>query len=554
MGQVIKFHSIKMRFSRKIIFVILIISPVVMGKHKSIAQNTPPNIIMIIADDLGVDALAGYDVGDIKPHTPNIDMLRNTGITFTNVWSTPVCTSTRASIISGKYGIHTGVLSAPGNLDTNHISIFKKIKQHNAYTSCVIGKWHISLPKNPNHPQLHGVDNYMGVIGAHWDSYQNWERTENGMVDISNQYATTYFTDYALEWIEKQENPWFLWMAHLAPHMPIHIPPDSLFTQESTNSRQKKYFAMIESLDHEVGRLVNGLSETELSSTTIVFIGDNGTPGNLLQGYPVNHGKGTLYEGGVRVPMIIAGHGVSRKGEKDTTLINVLDCYATIIDLAGMNRDQTGIYNSLSFKHLLSGEKKPVRKYNYTEIGPNSSDITTNGYTIRDYRYKLIQYIDSIQEFYDLKEDPQEFNNLLSGDLSAVQADVLTELEQEANAIRNQWSCKDNIRNGDEESVDCGGTYCSPCLLAISRTGREGRKVYPNPANDFITIDVMDYNEKDNWVIELHNLLGKQILMENVEWFHGEVHLNMEGIKPGLVIVSLYNSGGLVFRGKVLKK
>ncbi len=113
----------------------------------SYAQN--PNIILIIADDLGVDALNGYNVGSFDPATPHLDSLRNSGLTFSNAWSSPVCTPTRAGIMSGMYGSTNGVRTAPGNLDTTYISLLDALKNSNpSYTAAVIGKWHISKPVN----------------------------------------------------------------------------------------------------------------------------------------------------------------------------------------------------------------------------------------------------------------------------------------------------------------------------------------------------------------------------------------------------------------------
>ena len=119
-----------------------------------------PNILLIISDDMGVDATNGYDLGDVNPTTPNIDSLMANGLKFNNAWATAVCAPTRATIMSGKYPSKTGVLTVPGHLDTAHTSIFKHIDTitNGAYADAVIGKWHLAEPLDVTHPVQHGVD------------------------------------------------------------------------------------------------------------------------------------------------------------------------------------------------------------------------------------------------------------------------------------------------------------------------------------------------------------------------------------------------------------
>ncbi len=432
------------------------------------AQNVRPNILLIIADDLGVDASNGYNVGTNLPITPTLDSLRQNGLTFMNVWSSPVCTPTRAGMLTGKYGVKTGITTAPGQLSTEHTSIFKQLDSYtnNAYANCVAGKWHVSQIGDHDHPIQHGAETYMGVLGAGVDDYYSWDRSENGSASTSTEYVTTHLTDYAINWIGEQTKPWFLWMSHVAPHTPFHVPPNDLYTRSSVASKLDQFLAMIESLDKETERLLNSLSEEEKENTVVIFVGDNGTPNMVLQGFPDGHGKQSLYQGGIHVPMIISGKGVSRKAETEDALINTVDLYATILDIAAPNNEmEGGIYNSHSFNNMLAGGTAPERKYNYAELSSNSKDISLNGYTIRDNRYKYIYYYDEqASEFFDLQEDPMETSNLLVASLTQEQQQILSEMENELDAIRNGWSCSDNIKNGDETSIDCGET-CEDCQL-----------------------------------------------------------------------------------------
>lgn len=177
--------------------------------------NDPPNILFIIGDDMGVDALNGFDIGTHLPSTPNLDELRASGVTFTNVWSAPVCSATRASLITGKYGTHNGVNTIPGVLSTDHKSIFKEIQEQSngLYKSCVDGKWNISKPNDFSHPYDHGVDDFMGVLKAGVEDYYTWIKIENSTPDTCQEYVSTCFTDYATNWIKQQIQPWFMWLA-----------------------------------------------------------------------------------------------------------------------------------------------------------------------------------------------------------------------------------------------------------------------------------------------------------------------------------------------------
>ena len=419
------------------------------------AQTDPnqPNILLIIADDMGVEMLEGFQEGGIKANTPHLNSLKEQGITFTNAWTTPQCAPTRATMMSGKYGIKTGVIEVPGVLDPSHSSLFKELKErtNNAYAGAVIGKWQLADPDDLTHPAQLDVDHYDGRFSGTIGNYFNWDKVTNGVASRTNEYATTHLTDGAIDWINDQNQPWFLWLAHLAPHSPFHVPPSDLFTTPAT-SELTQYIAMIEAMDSEIGRLLENIPPDVLENTVILFIGDNGTPNNVLQNYPNRHGKSSLYQGGVHVPMMVAGAGVPRQNEVESAMVHCVDFYATILELAGVDLPG-GIHNSLSFKPLLTAPNESTRPYNYSEI--------SNDWTIRDTQYKLIQFTNGTQEFYDLLADPLETNNLINA-LSADQTTILAKLETEGILIRTDWSCNDFILNGNETSIDDCGTTIDP--------------------------------------------------------------------------------------------
>lgn len=429
--------------------------------------SAQPNVLVIVADDMGLDAMNGYDVGSNSlPITPNLDALRTQGLLFNNAWVSPACSPTRATILSAQYGNKTGVLSVPGNLSLSYETIFEKIadQSNNTYATAAFGKWHLG-GSNDDHPNLQGVQHFAGVTAGVVPDYNAWNFNENGTVSATTEYATTKFTNDAIDWIDNQTQPWFVWMAHVAPHTPFHIPPDpATYSQTNTNGNRNKFIAMIEALDYEIGRLYNSLTETEKDNTLIIFIGDNGTSNLILRGFPSGHGKGSLYEGGIRVPMFATGFGVNRTNEVENGLVQGLDIYATILDVIGGDLSN-GIFNSRSFKDVLSDANATTNPYNFTEYVSNSA----TGVAIRNEQYKLIDYADGTQEFFDLVNDPLETTELITNGLTSEQMNILAELETEADQRISAWSCQDLIKNGDEEEVDCGGSFCQDCTpLSIS--------------------------------------------------------------------------------------
>ncbi|MFK7973196.1 MAG: sulfatase-like hydrolase/transferase [Bacteroidia bacterium] len=441
------------------------------------AQTNPgtPNILLIISDDLGVDVTNGYALVTAAPNTPTLDSLRSVGVTFQNAWAAPQCTPTRAAIMSGKYGVKSGVPDVPGDLDSSHHSVFRALDSvtNGAYTDALIGKWHIGSNSGFDHPTEHGIDYYEGVFSSQVSDYYNWDKFASGsqVLTPETQYATSYFTDKAADWIKNQNSSWLMWLAHVAPHSPFHVPPANLHNRTNTNPDRQKYLASIEAMDAEIGRLLDSIPPAVLANTVVIYIGDNGTPGGVGRVYPSGQAKSTVYQGGVHVPLIVAGAGVTRQNATEGALVHAADIYATILEVAGANLPG-GIHNSMSFEHLLTGTAGPTRPYNYSEIG--------NDWTIRNARYKLIEFSTCVQEFYDLQNDTLELVNLI-GSLTPQQELIRQELENEADKIRGDWSCSDLIQNGSETAVDVCVQTCPPNTpLSYTNTGCCATPAIPN--------------------------------------------------------------------------
>tara|TARA_B110000003_G_scaffold209487_1_gene208392 strand:- start:5413 stop:6717 length:1305 start_codon:yes stop_codon:yes gene_type:complete len=404
----------------------------------SLELPTSPNILLIIADDFGKDASPNYIEGNIKPNMPNLESLISSGITFDNLWSYPVCTPTRASILTGKYGFRTGVLEVGNQISTNEISIqeYIDINTQNEYATAMIGKWHLS--NDPQDPLSMSIDYFAGILQGGVQSYTNWNLVENGQTLNSSEYTTTKFTDLAINWLDDQTKPWFLWLAYNAPHTPFHLAPLHLHSHGNLPSDEGSidsnplpyFFSAVEAMDNEMGRLINSLSTEERENTIIIFIGDNGTPNRVTQlPFRAMRSKGSIYQGGINVPMIISGLGVNRIGEREAALIQTTDLYATIARITGVSIEE--IHNSKSFYKLLSNSTASKREFVYTERSNNGVS-----YAIRNSNYKLIVDENGNEEFYNLSIDPYEANDLIGSTLNSSALSAKNELEIEATKIR----------------------------------------------------------------------------------------------------------------------
>lgn len=393
------------------------------------------NILLIIADDLGADsfpltAIAGVSV----PPMPNITALKASGILFRNAYAHPVCSPSRAAMLTGRHPFRTGIGEATGPQLTASEFTLPDAFAANAglgYQLAQFGKWHLtSGPGTNNTPRTIGGWTYFaGSLPGQLTDYFSWTKITVGPTTniptsvTSTTYATTDVVNEAVAWIQSRgSSPWFAWVAFNAPHLPFHTPPSNLHTYGTgTLTNRQKFEAAAQAMDTEVGRL---LAAVDRSKTNIIFLGDNGTPAQVIQApYSSAHAKNTLYEGGTRVPMIIAGPAVVSPNRDNTALVHCVDLYATILDLAGINAATTqpaaNPTDSRSLLPLLQNLPEPTR-YPFCQQFGGQLTAADYGTALHDgLGYKLVQFLDGHEEFYNVITDGNEATNLLSGTLSA---------------------------------------------------------------------------------------------------------------------------------------
>lgn len=404
----------------------------------SVAAEGKPNILLVIADDMGIDASPCYDVGALKPNMPTLEKLCRTGLVFDNFYTNPMCSPTRASMITGRYSFRTGVGTAVGPNSSNGLRLGEKTlfqtltDKAPEYNHAVIGKWHLATRNNGgiDHPELAGIGYYSGLLTGTVDDYSDWWRTSQGKIGKVKRYITSIFTDDAISWVQQQkQKPWFLWLAHVAPHTPFHRPPKGLYSDSTLTGTDadirrnplKYYFAALEALDKELGRLLKSMSKTVRDNTVIMFIGDNGTPNRSVQPpYERGRAKASVFDGGTHTPLIVAGMGVTRMGQREDALINSTDIFATVAELTGISPTTIFYANdSISFAPLLNEEKEHERKYVYVEnFGAvdgraGGRRAAQYGWAIRDQQYKYIELDNGDEFLFDLENDISEKENLI---------------------------------------------------------------------------------------------------------------------------------------------
>lgn len=409
--------------------------------------HAAPNILLVIADDMGLDASNCYDVGKSQANMPNIEKLCASGLVFDNAYSAPVCSPTRSTIMTGQYGFRTGVgaaipkRNASNGLSPDETSLFDVLSS-TPYSTNVIGKWHLASSNSDlNHPNELGVPDYFGLMSGGIPDYFNWQAVENGKLVQVTTYSTTELTNQSIDWISQQENPWFLWLAYNAPHAPFHLPPADLHTahdlkadKSSVDANPLPYYnAMLEALDTEVGRMLDTLSTEVRENTVVIFIGDNGTPGQISRDfYGRKRTKGSIYEGGTHIPFIVQGPGFEHG--RSPALVNTTDLFSTIAELAGATNEAP---DSISLLPIVRGETSG-RANAYIEHFSDSAGKRPDvfGWAMRDQRYKLVAAEDQQEELYDLDNDPLEKNNLLAGNSSASITAIAEELRKAYEDLR----------------------------------------------------------------------------------------------------------------------
>ena len=401
-------------------------------------DGRPPNIIFILADDLGYTDLACY--GSEFYETPNIDRLATEGVRFTDGYACgPNCQPTRAALLSGQYGPRTGVYTVGGierfnwrsrplrpvdsvtSLPLEKITIVQTLKQA-GYATGMFGKWHLGNDAK-HHPRERGFDEAIATAGKHFDF-----RTDPPVEVGEGVYLADFLTDRAVDFIQRHRaEPFFLYLPHFGVHSP-HQAKEKLIEEFESKPpvgghRDPVYAAMIASLDESVGRVLRELDELGLAENTLViFSSDNGGVGGyrsaglakdgITNNAPLKGGKGMLAEGGIRVPYIFRWTGVIEPRRTEATPINSVDLYPSLVEVASAEPPADYPLDGESYLPLLAGANQTLERDaifwhfpGYLGAGRNMWR-TTPCSAVRSGDWKLLEFFeDGRLELYNLKDD-----------------------------------------------------------------------------------------------------------------------------------------------------
>lgn len=291
----------------------------IVGVAPCVAKDRP-NVLLIVTDDQGYGDFRS--TGNEKIDTPSLDKLAKQSTRFERFFVSPMCTMSRASLLSGRYYLRTGVAGASKGLETmrsSEVTVAEMLRDSGYSTAC-FGKWHLG-EHYPNHPRGQGFDEFFGMPQGHWDNYFDPELEHNGEMVKTKGYITDVLTNQAIGFLEKKrDDPFFCYLAYNAPHTPLQV-PDRYFEkykERGFDNRVAAIYGMVDNLDENIGRLLTRLDELNLANDTlVVFLTDNGPEGQ--QGSRFNAGmlgmKGKVNEGGMRVPCYFRWPGKIKAGK-----------------------------------------------------------------------------------------------------------------------------------------------------------------------------------------------------------------------------------------------
>ena len=397
---------------RLFIFLALIITLFHSCQESDDARN--PNIILILTDDQGWGDLSTS--GNTNLETPNIDQLAATGVKFDRFYVSPVCSPTRAELLTGRYHPRGGVYSTSAGgerLDLDETTLADFFKRA-GYVTAAYGKWHNGM-QPPYHPNARGFDDFYGFCSGHWGNYFSPMLEHNGEIVQGNGFVIDDFTNRGIDFIEKnKDRPFLLYLPYNTPHSPMQV-PDRWWTKfedkelEMLHREPEKEemgftraaLAMCENLDWNVGRIVEKVEELGLSENTIiVYLSDNG-PNSWRWNDGMKGRKGSTDEGGIRSPLFMKWESVLPAGKNITEIAGAIDLLPTLADLAGIDFQAEKQLDGVSLKPLLIGKNPDWKdRLLFSHWGEKTS--------VRSQRFRL----DHEGKLFDMVNDPGQHDDV----------------------------------------------------------------------------------------------------------------------------------------------
>ena len=405
-------------------FTLFFISIIFFSCENKRYQN--PNIVIILTDDQGWGDLSLHGNSNIR--TPNLDQIANNGVRFNRFYVSPVCSPTRAELLTGNFFFRSGVNGVTKgyermNHDHQLVSDFFKNK---SYRTGLFGKWH-NGSQPPYHPNNRGFEEFYGFTSGHWGNYFDPIMEKNGQLTRGEGYITDDITNKSISFIEKSNSPFFALISFNTPHSPMQV-PNSFFEKKEVNLRgryskneditkTKAALAMVENIDYNVGRVINSLKNSKkYENTIIIFLSDNG-PNGYRWNLEMKEKKGSTNEGGVRVPLLIQWPKKIAKGLVVEQITSVKDIFPSLIDLTGFDHEIN--FDGNSFKKYLTNPELKNDNRKIFSFWNRRLSVRNNNFILdhKDSMYDLNNDLSQTkavnykyyQNYKELKKSKEEF-------------------------------------------------------------------------------------------------------------------------------------------------
>ncbi len=392
-------------------------------KAESGEKAQSPNILIVITDDQGYGDFSLHG----NPHlsTPSFDEFATNGIQFSNFHVSPFCAPTRASLLTGRYSLRTGAVSVTGNREVmkeEEVTLAEILKSLGYRTGC-FGKWH-NGEQFPHDPIGQGFDEFFGFNGGHINDYFDAELLRGSTPEPTHGYITDVLVDEAIRFIRKDDTPFFCYLSLNAPHTPVQVPVK--YTEKFTNAGLDKFaagiYGMCESIDESFGRILEQLDEAGIREDTLVmFLTDNGANGGDRFNAGMRGYKGSVHEGGTRVPLVMQWPKSFPHGTTVSQLSAHIDIVPTLLDLLGQDSDREPEIDGISLEPWINSPSSEEVDRDVFIYRAFSAEKPFPG-AVRTARWRLVceetrpkspsDVPPSAWQLYDMDADPSQQDDL----------------------------------------------------------------------------------------------------------------------------------------------
>lgn len=388
------------------------------GSTCTVAKPSKPNVLFILSDDQGWGDLAAH--GNPVLRTPNLDALFGGGLEFERFFVSPLCAPTRASLLTGRYHLRTGVTSVANgfeNMNSDETTLAELFKSNGYSTGC-FGKWH-NGSHFPHRPTDQGFDEFIGFCAGHLTNYFDADLDSITTPIPSKGFITDVLTDRALSFIDRKKNsPFFCYVPFNAPHSPFQVPDPYFqkYKKEGMGDEIAAVYGMVDNMDENIGRLMKKLEmEKLLDNTIVIFMSDNGPNGVRFNG-GMKGIKGQVDEGGVRVPAVISWKGKIKSGKKINRPAAHIDWFPTLTRLCGLKNISHKALDGMDLSDdILNDPSHFPSRLIFTHVAFLDKNLKNTPGAVRTSTHRLI-IRDTTLEYYDLIHDPAQKINLTSAE------------------------------------------------------------------------------------------------------------------------------------------